>query len=90
MTAKKKRTVPEPGTSGPVTPLEPSQPLAAASVPGALLRIATVTAVTGLSRATIYRMTLKDEFPKAVQLSKHCVAWRQEAVAAWIASRSAS
>jgi prophage regulatory protein len=90
MTSKKKHVAPEPGTSGPVTPLVPSQPLAAASVPGALLRIATVVAVIGLSKPTIYRMMERGEFPKAVQLSKHCVAWRQEEVAAWIASRSAS
>ena len=68
----------------------PSQPIEVAAVPGAMLRIATVTAVTGLSRATIYRMMLKGEFPKAVQLSKHCVAWKQAEVADWIASRCAA
>jgi prophage regulatory protein len=66
----------------------PSQPIEVAAVPGSMLRIATVTAVTGLSRATIYRMMLKGEFPKAVQLSKHCVAWKQADVADWVAGRS--
>jgi prophage regulatory protein len=55
-----------------------------------MLRSATVVAVTGLSRATIYRLMLKDEFPKPVQLSPGCVAWRQADVAAWAESRGAA
>lgn len=65
----------------------PTQPIEAAAVPGSMLRIATVTAVTGLSKVTIYRLMGKDQFPKSVQLSPRCVAWRQEDVATWQAGR---
>jgi prophage regulatory protein len=88
MTTKKTGKTPEQGTGVPVSPLEPSQPLGAASVPGSLLRIATVTAVTGLSKRTIYRMMDKGDFPDLVRLTPRCVAWRQADVAAWITSRS--
>lgn len=90
MTTKTKPKAPDQTTGGPVAPREPAQPLSVASVPGSMLRASTVVAVTGLSRATLYRMILKGDFPKAVQLSRHCVAWRQADVAAWTASRSAS
>lgn len=65
----------------------PTQPIEAAAVPKSMLRIATVTAVTGLSKRTIYRLMDKDKFPKPVQLSLRCVAWRQEDVATWQAGR---
>jgi prophage regulatory protein len=68
----------------------PAQPIEAAAVPGSMLRIDTVTAVTGLSKVTIYRMMGRDQFPKAVQLSPRCVAWRQEDVAGWVSGRSAA
>ncbi len=87
-------------TARPVASVEPApmpaptprgqQPLELAAVPGALLRMALVVALTGLSRATLYRLMDKGEFPKSVQLSKHSVAWRQADVAAWTASRSAA
>jgi prophage regulatory protein len=62
----------------------PAQPIEAASVPGAMLRIATVTAITGLSKRTIYRMMAAGEFPKSVHLSPRCTAWRQGDVAEWL------
>lgn len=68
----------------------PAQPIEAAMVPGSMLRIATVTAVTGLSKRTIYRMMDRGEFPKEVHLSPRCVAWRQADVVAWTASRGAA
>ena len=87
-------------TARPVASVEPApmpaptprgqQPLELAAVPGALLRMALVVALTGLSRATLYRLMDKGEFPKSVQLSKHSVAWRQADVAAWTASRGAA
>jgi prophage regulatory protein len=67
----------------------PAQPIEAASVPGAMLRIATVTAITGLSKRTIYRMMASGEFPQSVHLSARCTAWRQGDVADWLTSLSA-
>ena len=93
MTAKPTRSTRK---ARPVASVEPAptprgqQPLELAAVPGALLRMALVVALTGLSRATLYRLMDKGEFPKSVQLSKHSVAWRQADVAAWTASRSAA
>jgi prophage regulatory protein len=68
----------------------PAQPIEAASVPGAMLRIATVTAITGLSKRTIYRMMASGEFPQSVHLSPRCTAWRQSDVAEWLTGLSAN
>lgn len=62
------------------------QPIAAASQPGALLRVETVEAVTGLSSTTIYRKVQRGEFPEPVRLGARCTRWKSDAVAAWVAS----
>ena len=54
-----------------------------------ILRITSVTALTGLSRATIYRLSGSGKFPASLHLSDHCVGWRQSEVMDWIASRPA-
>jgi prophage regulatory protein len=68
----------------------PTQPIEAAAVPGSMLRIATVTAITGLSKRTIYRMMAGGEFPQSVHLSPRCTAWRQGDVAGWVTSLGAA
>ena len=55
-----------------------------------ILRITSVTALTGLSRATIYRLSGSGKFPASLHLSDHCVGWRQSEVMDWIASRPAT
>lgn len=57
---------------------------------GALLRMAEVTRTVGLSRATIYRLMDRGEFPRAVPLTGSAVAWVQAEVEAWVAARIAA
>ena len=45
--------------------------------------------VTGLSKATIYRLLARGEFPARVKLSPRCVGWRVAEVDAWLAARGA-
>jgi len=52
-----------------------------------LLRIQTVTELTGLSRATVYRLLERREFPAPFRISERAVAWRASEVQEWIESR---
>ncbi|WP_273524574.1 helix-turn-helix transcriptional regulator [Rhodosalinus sediminis] len=51
-----------------------------------LLRIKQVTAVTGLSRASIYEKVRRGEFPAPVKIGKRAVAWRFSKIIEWISS----
>ena len=62
------------------------QPLNAISVPDALLKVATVGAVTGLSSSSIFRKVAAGEFPQPVRLGKRCTRWRASLVTAWLAT----
>ena len=55
----------------------------------AIYRLPTVCEVTGLSKATIYRLLAREEFPARVKLSPRCVGWRVAEVDAWLAARAA-
>ena len=55
----------------------------------AIYRLPAVLEVTGLSKATIYRMLGRGEFPQRVQLSPRCVGWRVADVEAWLEARVA-
>lgn len=50
---------------------------------GAFWRIARVTEETGLSRATIYRLLGRGEFPQRNQLSARAVGWWSDEVERW-------
>ena len=52
-----------------------------------ILRCHEVVKVTGLSKATIYRMVKAEAFPKPVQLGRRAVGWRRRNVEEWINSR---
>lgn len=52
-----------------------------------IVRRAEVEHVTGLSRATLYRMIAAGRFPAPVRLGKGAVGWRQSEVRAWLESR---
>ena len=54
----------------------------------AIYRLPAVCEVTGLSKATIYRLLNRGEFPPKVQLSPRCVGWRVADVEAWLAARA--
>jgi len=55
-----------------------------------LLRLPVVLRVTSLSRATIYRMIAKKQFPRPCRIGERAVAWRQIDIDAWVDQRSAS
>ena len=67
------------------------QPLEAASLPDALLKIQTVAAITGLSPSTIFRKLAADppQFPEPVRLGKRCTRWKSASVRAWLAAQVA-
>lgn len=67
-----------------------AQPLDAAQVPTALLKLATVTAVTGMSGATVYRKVKAGLFPQPVRQGTRCTRWRAAEVAAWAAAQGAA
>ena len=45
---------------------------------------------TGLSRATLYRQISEGSFPRQLQLTRRCVAWRESEIESWMAARLAS
>lgn len=65
-----------------------SQPLDVIHVDDALLKLATVSAITGLSRTTIYtRMSATPPtFPQAIRQGKRCTRWRAGDIKAFLQS----
>ena len=55
----------------------------------AIYRLPAVCEITGLSKATIYRLLARGEFPARVKLSPRCVGWRVAEIDAWLAARAA-
>lgn len=56
----------------------------------ALLRRQQVQDLTGLPRATLYKLVSQGEFPAPIPLSGRSVAWDSQAIDAWILSRIAA
>lgn len=52
-----------------------------------LHRLPAVIEITGLGRSTIYAMMGEGTFPKPVKLGQRAVAWPDEVIREWIASR---
>ena len=52
-----------------------------------ILRLATVTSRTGLSRSTIYRRAQEGTFPKSISLGARAVGWLEEDINKWITER---
>jgi prophage regulatory protein len=65
----------------------PQQPLEAASNPHALLKISTVCALAGLSRATIYRLMKAGGFVEPVRLSARCIRFRAGDLTTWMSAQ---
>jgi len=53
------------------------------------LRLKSVMAATGLSRATIYRYMVGGMFPRAVPLGERSVAWLESEILEWMSARVA-
>lgn len=65
------------------------QPLHAAQLADALLRLRTVEAITGLSRSTIYAKLKAGEFVEPIRLGARCTRFRAGDVQAWLAAQAA-
>lgn len=65
----------------------PQQPLLAAQLSEALLRLSTVEAITGLGRSTIYSKLKAGEFVEPVRLGARCTRWKASDVQAWLAAQ---
>lgn len=48
------------------------------------VRIKDVVRMTGLSRSTIYRLLIKNQFPQPFKISMRSTAWRTSAIEQWI------
>ena len=53
----------------------------------AILRIHNVTAMTGLSRSTVYNLISRDSFPAQVRLGLRASGWHRAEIETWLASR---
>ena len=61
-----------------------AQPLHAAQVPDALLKIATVQALTGLGKTTLYALVSRQQFPQPIRRGMRCTRWRAGDVVTWL------
>jgi len=52
-----------------------------------LIRLKEVQHRVGLGRSTIYRWMAEGKFPKPVQLGGYAVAWAEDDIESWIASK---
>jgi prophage regulatory protein len=52
--------------------------------PDRILRLPTVLARTGLSRATLYRKVQAGTFPRQLKIAARCAGWRESAVNEWM------
>ena len=59
------------------------------ATPDRLLRRSSVEEVTGLSKASIYRLMHEGSFPPPVRIGTRAVAWPQSAIVEWIEARKA-
>jgi prophage regulatory protein len=59
----------------------------ATNEPARLLRRREVEAATRLSRSTIYLLMSRGQFPRPIRIGERAVAWRADAIAAWIETR---
>ena len=51
-----------------------------------LLRRRDVERITGMSRASIYRLMQDGDFPRPVKIGSTAVRWKQSDIVAWIES----
>lgn len=52
-----------------------------------ILRRLDVQRLTGLSKATIWRLVKAETFPRPIKLSERAVGWKADEIDAWIESR---
>ncbi len=64
------------------------QPLHAAQIADAMLKLATVQALTGLGKTTLYALVSKQQFPQPIRRGTRCTRWRAGDVQAWLQAQS--
>lgn len=52
-----------------------------------VVRMPDVQVMTGMSRATVYRMMKDETFPSQIQLSPRAVGWLRTEIEQWIANK---
>jgi len=52
-----------------------------------IIKLPELVQKTKISRATVYAMIARNEFPRPVRLGRRAVGWRAEDIEAWIAAR---
>lgn len=52
-----------------------------------ILRLREVSLLTGLSKATIYRLLNSEGFPRPIRIGVRAVGWRAKEIEEWVASR---
>ena len=52
-----------------------------------LIKLPQVMQMTTLSRATVYRLIAKGEFPEQIKLSERASAWIEDEVLEWLRTR---
>jgi len=72
----------------PKTRTRPIQPLHAAQVADALLRLSTVVAITGLSRSSLYARIKAGSFVEPIRLGTRCTRFRAGDVQAWLVAQA--
>lgn len=60
------------------------QPLHAAQIADALLRLRTVQALVALSKTTIYALVARGDFPQPIRRGNRCTRWRSADVTTWL------
>ena len=68
----------------------PAQSLHAVQIADALLKIQTVTAVTGLSESSIRRKVVAGQFPKPIKDGTRCTRWVAGDVTNWLRAKVAT
>ena len=82
---RRKPQMPATVPTRPDTKRAPSlQPLHAAQIADALLRLPTVVALTALSKTSLYGMVSRNEFPQPIRRGNRCTRWRSADVTAWL------
>ncbi len=67
-----------------------AQPISAAEFPDALLKIATVAAITGRCESSIFGMTAAGKFPEPIRMGTRCTRWRAGDVKSWLVTQANS
>ena len=72
------------------TEKKPRQSVKSLYIPEALLIMAVVKELTGLSEPTIRRRVKAGTFPAPVRLSARCIRWKAETLQNWLKAQQAA